>query len=75
MVFPDDEREANPTSFKFLQMAHQWKAMQAQAQAGDARPTVLSGFAAASTTNGKPADEDKNDDENDEASSGSEDDA
>ena len=26
MVFRDDERESNPTSFKFLQMAHAWKA-------------------------------------------------
>ena len=26
MVFEDDERESNPTSFKFLQMAHAWKA-------------------------------------------------
>ena len=26
MVFKDDERESNPTSFKFLQMAHAWKA-------------------------------------------------
>jgi crooked neck len=24
MVFADDERESNPTSFKFLQMAHAW---------------------------------------------------
>ncbi|KAH8112430.1 pre-mRNA-splicing factor CLF1 [Phellopilus nigrolimitatus] len=29
MVFPDDEREANPASFKFLEMAHKWKRMQA----------------------------------------------
>ena len=29
MVFPDDEREANPASFKFLEMAHKWKQMQA----------------------------------------------
>lgn len=29
MVFPDDEREARPTSFKFLQTAHLWKQMQA----------------------------------------------
>jgi crooked neck len=29
MVFADDERESNPTSFKFLQMAHAWKAKQA----------------------------------------------
>ena len=26
LVFPDDEREANPTSFKFLQMAQAWAA-------------------------------------------------
>ena len=24
MIFADDERESNPTSFKFLQMAHEW---------------------------------------------------
>jgi len=29
MVFPDDERESNPTSFQFLQMAHAWKKSQA----------------------------------------------
>ncbi|KAI0696957.1 hypothetical protein C8T65DRAFT_662821 [Cerioporus squamosus] len=43
IVFADDERESNPTSFKFLQMAHAWKAM--QAKAGGAAP--LSGFVAA----------------------------
>ena len=26
MVFKDDEKESNPTSYKFLQMAHAWKA-------------------------------------------------
>lgn len=30
MVFPDDEKESNPTSFQFLQMAHQWKKKQAE---------------------------------------------
>lgn len=25
-IFADDEREANPTSYKFLQMAHAWAA-------------------------------------------------
>lgn len=39
MVFADDERESNPTSFKFLQMAHAWKNAQSQ------KPT-LSGFMA-----------------------------
>lgn len=29
MAFPDDEREANPASFKFLEMAHKWKRSQA----------------------------------------------
>ena len=24
MAFPDDERESNPASFKFLEMAHKW---------------------------------------------------
>ncbi|KAJ7982851.1 pre-mRNA-splicing factor CLF1 [Mycena polygramma] len=41
MVFADDERESNPTSFKFLQMAHAWK----NAQAGGG--AALSGFTAA----------------------------
>lgn len=31
MLFADDEREANPTSFKLLQMAHAWKNAQAAA--------------------------------------------
>lgn len=43
MVFADDERESNPTSFKFLQMAHAWKNSQAKGGSG----TVLSGFTAA----------------------------
>ncbi|KAG8710017.1 NineTeen Complex (NTC) component [Ceratobasidium sp. 394] len=33
MLFADDEREANPTSFKLLQMAHAWKNAQAAARA------------------------------------------
>ncbi|KAJ7632762.1 hypothetical protein FB45DRAFT_791979 [Roridomyces roridus] len=41
MVFADDERESNPTTFKFLQMAHAWK--NSQAKEGG----VLSGFTAA----------------------------
>lgn len=45
IVFADDEREANPTTFKFLQMAHAWKAM--QAKGAGASTNVLSGFAAA----------------------------
>ncbi|QRW13109.1 pre-mRNA-splicing factor CEF1 [Ceratobasidium sp. AG-Ba] len=32
MLFADDEREANPTSFKLLQMAHAWKTAQAAAR-------------------------------------------
>ncbi|KAG2364050.1 hypothetical protein BDR07DRAFT_839195 [Suillus spraguei] len=27
LVFADDGREANPRSFKFLQMAHAWKVL------------------------------------------------
>ncbi|KAL1746763.1 hypothetical protein HDZ31DRAFT_33503 [Schizophyllum fasciatum] len=51
LVFADDEREANPTSFKFLQMAHAWRAAQ-EAQknggGGNAPGGPLPGFAAAS---------------------------
>jgi crooked neck len=45
MVFADDERESNPTSFKFLQMAHAWK--NAQAKKTGTGSAVLSGFTAA----------------------------
>jgi len=46
-VFADDERDANPTSFKFLQMAHAWKAAQ---KGGAGAPSVLLGFMSASGT-------------------------
>ena len=36
MVFPDDERESNPASFKFLEIAHRWKRMQASASTASA---------------------------------------
>ena len=35
MVFADDERESNPTTFKFLQAAHAWK------KAGAAAPSAV----------------------------------
>jgi crooked neck len=43
MVFADDERESNPTSFKFLQMAHAWKNSQTKKTGTSA---MLSGFTA-----------------------------
>ena len=33
-IFADDEREANPTSFKFLQMAHAWAATRKAGEPG-----------------------------------------
>ena len=56
MVFADDERESNPTTFKFLQMAHAW----AQAKKTGGAPTLSapSGFVAASTSESKTADDD-----------------
>ena len=54
LVFADDEREANPTSFKFLQMAHAWRAAQEAQKNGGGGGTPggpLPGFAPAS----KPA--------------------
>ncbi|KAG6845690.1 NineTeen Complex (NTC) component [Tephrocybe sp. NHM501043] len=58
IVFADDEREANPTSFKFLQMAHAWKTSQAAQNLGaaGAGSKILSGFAAASTSHTRDAD-------------------
>jgi crooked neck len=35
MVFPDDEREANPASFKFFQAAQEWSRNQALADLSD----------------------------------------
>jgi crooked neck len=40
MVFKDDERESNPTSFKFLQMAHAWKAAKSKKPLELPKPTV-----------------------------------
>ena len=41
-VFPDDEKESNPTSFKFLQIAHAWKEAQRkkEAEASAPKPSV-----------------------------------
>lgn len=51
LVFADDEREANPTSFKFLQMAHAWKNSQVKKSGGSG---LLSGFTAASAPSDDP---------------------
>ena len=57
-IFADDEREANPTSFKFLQMAHAWAASKKAGDAGSGAGSsggggggggALSRFAAALT--------------------------
>jgi crooked neck len=45
MVFADDERESNPTSFKFLQMAHAWAQSR---KSGAGGTSALSGFTAPS---------------------------
>ncbi|PFH48868.1 hypothetical protein AMATHDRAFT_64379, partial [Amanita thiersii Skay4041] len=53
LVFADDEREANPTSFKFLQMAQAWSTAQKKGGAGGGS-TLLSSLVAkakANTTN------------------------
>ena len=65
LVFPDDEKEKNPTSFKFLQMAHAWKKQKEQAGSGRA----LSGFVAAAKR--QDAMEDSDSDSDDDAKSSS----
>ncbi|KAL5514901.1 CLF1 [Sanghuangporus baumii] len=51
MVFPDDEREANPASFKFLEMAHKWKRMQAAGGGTGAGGSMLSSMFASAKDN------------------------
>ncbi|EPS94091.1 hypothetical protein FOMPIDRAFT_1026325 [Fomitopsis schrenkii] len=77
MVFPDDEKESNPTSFQFLQMAHQWKKKQAEkAKSGPSEDssrnsTVLSApsFTPATAPTGGEQDTDMRDASSDVASS------
>ncbi len=68
MVFADDERESNPTSFKFLQMAHEWAK---RSKTGAAPSSLFAGFGPASTqaAPSKPEPEAKADSESDVASS------
>lgn len=77
LVFADDEREANPTSFKFLQMAHAWKAKAAGGggMAGGASG-MLSGFVAAASSSRREQedrrmDEDEDEDKNEESDAAS----
>ncbi|KAF9478974.1 TPR-like protein [Pholiota conissans] len=74
-VFADDERESNPTSFKFMQMAHAWK--QSQAKSGAGTTGLLSGFTsakAAQQSDSEEEEEEDNDDaKSDVASSGDDD--
>ncbi|KIL71370.1 hypothetical protein M378DRAFT_114458 [Amanita muscaria Koide BX008] len=71
LVFPDDEREANPTSFKFLQMAQAWAAQ----KNGSAGSSLLSGLVAQASKSKKQEKRDVDSNMSDLASSGSDDDA
>ena len=55
-VFADDERESNPSTFKFMAMAHAWKMNQAKNAGGGATANLLSGFTAAKDSAEKEAD-------------------
>ena len=57
-VFADDERESNPTTFKFMAMAHAWKMSQAKNNDGDGggAASLLSGFTAAKVSVEKEGD-------------------
>lgn len=56
LVFQDDEKESNPISFKFLQMAHAHakKAAEAKKAGEGGGGAVLAGFAPASSATSKP---------------------
>lgn len=58
-VFADDERESNPTTFKFMAMAHAWKMSQAKNNdggGGGGAANLLSGFTAAKVSVEKDVD-------------------
>ena len=58
-MFADDERESNPTTFKFMAMAHAWKMNQAKNNGGGGgggAAGLLSGFTAAKASVEKEAD-------------------
>lgn len=57
-VFADDERESNPTTFKFMAMAHAWKMSQAKNNdgGGGGAASFLSGFTAAKASVEKEVD-------------------
>ena len=62
-VFADDERESNPTTFKFMAMAHAWKMNQAKNSGGGGGTAgLLSGFTAAKASVDKAVDSDANSD-------------
>jgi len=76
LVFADDEREANPTSFKFLQMAHAWKARSIAAGNGGRTSGMLSGFVAAASSSrvereNRRADDDDDDEEGEDSDAAS----
>ena len=50
MVFPDDERESNPASFKLLEMARKWK--MAQVAGGSKGPSTTAPTAAGARLEG-----------------------
>lgn len=69
LVFADDEREANPTSFKFLQMAHAWKATAGGGGVEGGARGALAGFVSSSAAQRQNMDVDEDEDESDAASS------
>ncbi|KIM45805.1 hypothetical protein M413DRAFT_440843 [Hebeloma cylindrosporum] len=72
LVFADDERESNPTSFKFMQMAHAWKQAQKGASGTSATGAskLLSGFTPATATEEKSAKVDDDDSDEDGVAAG-----
>ncbi|KAH8822833.1 hypothetical protein DL96DRAFT_1619438 [Flagelloscypha sp. PMI_526] len=63
LVFQDDEKESNPISFKFLQMAHAHAKKVAESKTqSDSGSGVLPGFAAAAAKETQPMQEDGGED-------------
>lgn len=71
LVFADDEREANPTSFKFLQMAHAWKAAKQGGGGGGSASGMLAGFVAGAPSAAPPKKEEARMDEDEKSDAAS----
>lgn len=67
LAFPDDERDANPASYKFFKAAQEWAAQRGQEAGAVAAPTTGFGGLSYEMDSESESDDDDDDDEEDDA--------